>query len=328
MGALPKLTQRVIALAFAGQMAKDVPGMATELGNELGKPEAERDYKKIAQLTTSGIAQTAFTVGGAMHGAGHPLIEATGAVPLMKAAETIKPVAPLTAAALEQQAGSTIGKKVEAEFNPEPVKALEVPPVEMPIAPEKGAENAEAIRGDQGQLPPSGETAVTGEEAGGHDVQPPPPEQPEPVESGKAEEVAPTRRRNCSVTEAIHAEALEKANRAGYTDAKGIESGFVTTKGKFIDPDKAYDLAVSSGAIEPKQYKQLEHDAWGPGGFGDGLEAATFEEAKAKKDLEAKSLSKEASPSESVPEAGAPPVAESPSVEAAPKTDLGAAPAD
>jgi hypothetical protein len=179
-------------LAFAGQMAKDVPGMATELGNELGKPEAERDYKKIAQLTTSGIAQTAFTVGGAMHGAAHPLIEATGAVPLMKAAETIKPVAPLTAAALEQQAGSTVGKKVEAEFNPEPAKAPEVPPVEMPIAPEKGAENAEAIRGDQGQLPSSGETAVTGEEAGGHDVQPPPPEQPEPVEPGKAEEVAPT----------------------------------------------------------------------------------------------------------------------------------------
>jgi hypothetical protein len=52
----------------------------------------------------------------------------------------------------------------------------------------KGAQNAEAIRGDTGQLRAQGQVAKGGEEAGRHDVEQTPPEQPQPV--GAREEKA------------------------------------------------------------------------------------------------------------------------------------------
>lgn len=68
MGGLPKLAQRAIALAFATQMATQTPEIARQLGDEIGKPEKDRDYQKIANLTTSGLLTTGFTVSGALHG--------------------------------------------------------------------------------------------------------------------------------------------------------------------------------------------------------------------------------------------------------------------
>jgi hypothetical protein len=68
IGALPKAMQRVVALTFAAQMARQTPEIAQQLGAELGKPEKERDYQKIANLTTSGVLNTGFTVSGALHG--------------------------------------------------------------------------------------------------------------------------------------------------------------------------------------------------------------------------------------------------------------------
>lgn len=79
IGLLPKLAQRAVALGFAAQMASGVPGIATELGSELGKPENERDYQKIAELTANGAAAVGFTAAGVTHGVGRPLAEKLGA---------------------------------------------------------------------------------------------------------------------------------------------------------------------------------------------------------------------------------------------------------
>lgn len=68
IGALPKLAQRTIALAFAAQMGKETPEIARQLGDELGKPDNERDYQKIGNLVTTAVINTAFTAAGAMHG--------------------------------------------------------------------------------------------------------------------------------------------------------------------------------------------------------------------------------------------------------------------
>lgn len=65
MGALPKAAHAAIAMAFAVQMSQAVPEIATQLGDELGKPESERNYKKIAALTTEAITATGFAAGGA-----------------------------------------------------------------------------------------------------------------------------------------------------------------------------------------------------------------------------------------------------------------------
>ena len=68
MGGLPALAQRAVALAFAGQMASQVPELARQLGTEFGKPENERDYKKISELITQGVTTTGFSAMSAAHG--------------------------------------------------------------------------------------------------------------------------------------------------------------------------------------------------------------------------------------------------------------------
>lgn len=81
IGALPAMAQKVIALGFAAQMAKDTPEIATQLGEELGKPEDQRDTAKIAELVTSGGANAFLTAAGVAHGAGRPIAEKLGAYP-------------------------------------------------------------------------------------------------------------------------------------------------------------------------------------------------------------------------------------------------------
>lgn len=81
IGALPATAQRVIALGFAAQMAKDVPEIAKQLGEELGKPEDQRDYEKISKLSTEAIANTAFVASGVKHGLAEPISAKLGALP-------------------------------------------------------------------------------------------------------------------------------------------------------------------------------------------------------------------------------------------------------
>lgn len=81
IGAMPVLVQRAVALTFATQMATHLPQIATELGAELGKPEEERDYSKISQLTTEAAASTAFVAMGVKHGIGEPVANMVGANP-------------------------------------------------------------------------------------------------------------------------------------------------------------------------------------------------------------------------------------------------------
>src|SRR5947209_8098244 len=81
LGALPKAIQRLTALAFAGTMAKDVPEIAKQLGTELGKPEDQRDYQKISELTANAAANTAFAGLGVKHGLAEPVAETLGAIP-------------------------------------------------------------------------------------------------------------------------------------------------------------------------------------------------------------------------------------------------------
>lgn len=68
MGSLPAAAQKATALAFSAQMAKDVPDLAKQIGEELGKSEDQRDYAKISQLTANALANTAFAAFGAAHG--------------------------------------------------------------------------------------------------------------------------------------------------------------------------------------------------------------------------------------------------------------------
>jgi len=55
------------------------------------------------------------------------------------------------------------------------------------ITPEKGVPNAEAIRGNQGQLPPSGQVIEGGEKVSSNDLEQVAPEQSQPVESREGE---------------------------------------------------------------------------------------------------------------------------------------------
>jgi hypothetical protein len=68
----PAAAQRSIAAAFSAQMAKEVPEIATQLGDELGKPEEQRDYQKIGNLITAGVVNTGFSALGGAHAAGAP----------------------------------------------------------------------------------------------------------------------------------------------------------------------------------------------------------------------------------------------------------------
>ena len=100
MGYLPALAQRAIALGFAGQMASSLPGIKKALEEELSKPENERDWGKISELTTDAATTLGFTTAAGFHGlTGKPLFR--GKSPEADAAlkNAAKSGAPLTATA-------------------------------------------------------------------------------------------------------------------------------------------------------------------------------------------------------------------------------------
>ena len=68
IGGLPRTAQRIIALLFAGQMLKQTPDLAKQLGTELGKPPEQQDKQKIAQLITTGAGSLGFGALAAAHG--------------------------------------------------------------------------------------------------------------------------------------------------------------------------------------------------------------------------------------------------------------------
>jgi hypothetical protein len=81
IGSLPAAVGRTVALGFAAQMAKDVPEIAKQLGEELGKPEDQRDYEKISELAANAVANTAFVGLGVKHGLAEPIAGKLGALP-------------------------------------------------------------------------------------------------------------------------------------------------------------------------------------------------------------------------------------------------------
>lgn len=187
-GALPVAAQRTVALGFAAQMGAQTPKLARELGNELGKPEAERDYAKISELVTSGAANTAFVGLGVKHGAAGLIAEKLGAfpatvqerativaldrmsqldapkTPLEQTAEQIKPVAPLTAAALKEVSNaSNISTPAEVHGD---VRPLEEPAKELPIEESSGGVQPQTEGGIREQPPTETPQEVTPEMVG------------------------------------------------------------------------------------------------------------------------------------------------------------------
>ena len=51
--------QKAVAVAFGAQMVAQNPDIGAELGAEMGKPPAQRDWAKISQLMTEGFANSA-----------------------------------------------------------------------------------------------------------------------------------------------------------------------------------------------------------------------------------------------------------------------------
>ena len=109
--------------------------------------------------------------------------------------------------------------------------------VKTPI--ESEAPNAEAIRGNQGQLRTPGEVAQGGEEAGGNDVEQKPPGQPQPVVAGETTPpeaqagslpltAVPAIKTGDTITTGTHhVDAYQRAREAGIADTSGSQEGFL-----------------------------------------------------------------------------------------------------
>lgn len=67
IGALPAAERKVVALAFSADMASQMPELGAQLGEELAKPEAERDTSKIAKLVASATLNAGMATAGAFH---------------------------------------------------------------------------------------------------------------------------------------------------------------------------------------------------------------------------------------------------------------------
>ena len=90
----------------------------------------------------------------------------------------------------------------------------------------------------------------------------------------------------------FHGDALEIARKVYANKSESYygrlfgksEDGFVTSKGKFVDREEAYKMAVKACQIKPKSYVEAVHDLWGhhvnPGG---ALGALAFENARTDK---------------------------------------------
>jgi hypothetical protein len=69
LGGLPGGVQKLVAAGFVADMARKVPGTFRQLGEEMGKPEGERDQDKISSLISQGAMEMGFTALGAKGGA-------------------------------------------------------------------------------------------------------------------------------------------------------------------------------------------------------------------------------------------------------------------
>ncbi len=70
MGALTRPMQRLISIAFAGQMGNSMREAAKELGTEFGKPADQRDPKKVSKLLTDIVTGGTFATAAGFHGVG------------------------------------------------------------------------------------------------------------------------------------------------------------------------------------------------------------------------------------------------------------------
>ena len=105
--------------------------------------------------------------------------------------------------------------------------------------PTTGEQNAEAIRGDQGQLRTPGQVAETSQEARGHDVEQKPPGQPQPVVAGETTPpeaqagslpltAVPAIKTGDTITTGTHhVDAYQRAREAGIADTSGSQEGFL-----------------------------------------------------------------------------------------------------
>lgn len=122
MEGVPLLVKRSVAAGFAAVMAKQVPELSRQAGDAAGRGDTEEASRLILQAAQSIFGAAA---GGAGAVAPKPVSGATEAKPppLPVLAEQIKPVAPLTAAAVAETPreqplaiAGEIGKDVQAEL--------------------------------------------------------------------------------------------------------------------------------------------------------------------------------------------------------------------
>ena len=101
IGSLPKSAQRMVSLAFAGQMLSQAPDQASGILDEIRKPEAERDYAKIARLSVGAAASVGLGTAALAHGAGGSRAQAASEPSPVKTAtvETSQPATPPAAPA-------------------------------------------------------------------------------------------------------------------------------------------------------------------------------------------------------------------------------------
>jgi hypothetical protein len=64
IGGLPAAAQKLALAGFTAKMVSDAPGIATELGSELGKPKDQQDPDKISKLTSVAIQTVGFAALG------------------------------------------------------------------------------------------------------------------------------------------------------------------------------------------------------------------------------------------------------------------------
>src|SRR6185369_5351226 len=67
IGALPAAAQKLALIGFTAKMMSDAPELATQLGDELGKPEDQRDPDKLTSLISDAIQVVGFSTLGAKH---------------------------------------------------------------------------------------------------------------------------------------------------------------------------------------------------------------------------------------------------------------------
>ena len=135
-GNFPATAQRLMALGFSAQMVYGVKDLATQYGDEMGKPPAQRDQAKVAQLQAALIQTPLFTslLSVAAKRGGLP----TGKRPETPVARPQPPTrpgepsAPATArpaptSATAPPIGENVGEKIAAAFKLKGVKPPEPP---------------------------------------------------------------------------------------------------------------------------------------------------------------------------------------------------------